>query len=127
MTLTDALDQYNETNALSPSDPDYLQPPATVTLADALDLLPDAWADEISADAEAQGCTVSYTAAAAGLRAEAIARIQRTFAERDGDPDWQDLSEGQRLDECFPDYNGIGWPDLLDELGITPVYLLRDR
>lgn len=128
MPLADAIDQYNEANALNPTDADYIHPPAvTVSLSDAVDLIPEAWHDDIAADAESQGATVSYTAAADGLRTETIRRIQSIFAARADDPDWEHLSEGQRLDEVFPDYNGIGWPDLLDELGITPVYLLRDR
>lgn len=128
MPLVDAIDQYNEANALDPSDPDYLHPPATaVSLADAVDLIPEAWHDDIAADAAAQVATVSYTAAAGGLRTETIRRVRRHFAVRGDDADWERMSAGQQLDECFPDYNGIGWPDLLDELGITPVYLLRDR
>ncbi len=123
MPLADAIDQYNAANALAPSDPDYLQPPAaTVTLTDALDLLPEAWADDIAADAVSQGCSVSYTAATSGLRTETIARIHRHYAARTGDADWEAMSEGQRLDECFPQYNGIGALDLLDELGIVSVY-----
>lgn len=125
--LADAIDQYNETNCLGPSDPDYLQPPAaTVTLTDALDLLPDAWHDDIAADAESQGTTVSYTAATGGLRTETIRRIQRHYAERAGDPAWETLSEGQRLDQIFPHYRGVGALDLLDELGLVTVYHLRD-
>ncbi len=127
MDLTDAIDQYNEANALGPDHPDYLPPLPTVTLADAVEIIPETWADDIAADAVSQGCSVSYTAATSGLRTETIRRIQSIFAARADDPDWEHLSEGQRLDEVFPDYNGIGWPDLLDELGITPVYLLRDR
>ncbi|KJR05085.1 hypothetical protein [Gordonia sihwensis] len=123
MTLTDAIDQYNEANALAPCDPDYIQTPvATVTLADAVDLIPEAWHDDIAADAAGQGCTLSYTAATSGLRVERIRRVQRTFAERAGDADWEAMSVGQRLDEVFPDYNGIGSGELLDELGIVTAY-----
>ncbi|MGI6795731.1 hypothetical protein [Gordonia sihwensis] len=90
----------------------------------ALDLLPEAWHDDITADAASQGCRVGYTAAADGLRAATIERVQRIFAEREDDADWQAMSPGQQLDEVFPAYNGIGWPDLLDELGIASVYVL---
>ena len=128
MPLVDAIDQYNEANALDPSDPDYIRPPGTVvSLADAVDLIPEAWADEIADDAAGQGCTLSYTAATAGLRVETIRRVQRTFAERAADPDWEAMSDGQQLDGAFPEYNGLGWPDLLDELGLVTVYHLRDR
>ncbi len=125
--LADAIDQYNEANCLDPSDSDYIPQPATITIDDAVEIIPETWADELAADAASQGCTVSYAAAADGLRTETIARIQRHYAARADDPAWERMSAGQQLDECFPDYNGIGWPDLLDELGITPVYLLRDR
>lgn len=123
MHLADAIDQYNEANALSPDHPDYLQPPAaTISLADAVDLLPEAWHDELAADAAGQGCTLSYTAAAGGLRTATIVNIQRHYAERGDDADWQALSDGQRLDECFPQYCGIDALDLLDELGVVTVY-----
>ena len=127
MPLAAAIAQHNEANALSPDHPDYLQPPATVSLADSVDLLPEAWHDELAADAAGQGCTLSYTAATAGLRVETIRRVQRTFAERAADPDWEAMSDGQQLDGAFPEYNGLGWPDLLDELGLVTVYHLRDR
>lgn len=96
-----------------------------VTLDDALDLLPEAWHDDIVAAAASQGCTLGYTAAAGGLRTATIRRVQQHFAARENDEDWQALSAGQRLDEAFPDCNGIGSWDLLDELGITTVYVLR--
>ncbi|MGB6244659.1 hypothetical protein [Gordonia sp. (in: high G+C Gram-positive bacteria)] len=128
MHLADAIDQYNEANALDPSDPDYIRPPGTVvSLADAVDLIPEAWADEIADDAAAQGCTLSYTAATSGLRVETLRRVQREFVDRAGEPDWEEMGDGQRLDALFPRHNGIGIWELLDELGITPVYLLRDR
>lgn len=94
------------------------------TLSDALDLLPEAWHDDIADDAASQGCRVGYTAAAGGLRAATIERVQQHFAEREDDADWQALSAGQQLDEAFPSYNGIGAFDLLAELGVTPVYVL---
>lgn len=94
-----------------------------ITLDDALDLLPEAWAGDIADDAAGQGCRVGYTAAAGGLRTETIARVQRHFAEREDDAGWQAMSPGQQLDEVFPDYNGIGTWDLLAELGITTVYV----
>lgn len=94
------------------------------TLSDALDLLPEAWHNDVADDATGQGCTLGYTAAAGGLRAATIERVRRHFAEREGDADWQALSAGQRLDEVFPDYSGIGSFDLLAELGVTPVYVL---
>lgn len=122
MPLAAAIAQHNEANALGPDHPDYLQPPATVSLADAVDLLPEAWHDELAADAAGQGCTLSYTAAAGGLRTATIVNIQRHYAERGDDADWQELSDGQRLDECFPQYCGIGALDLLDELGVVTVY-----
>lgn len=122
MPLVDAIDQYNEANALQPGDADYLQPPAPVSLADAVDLIPEAWHDEIAADAASQGCTVSYTAVASGLRTETIHRIQRALAKRVDEPAWQTLSEGQRLDLLFPQYRGIGAWELLDELGVATVY-----
>ena len=125
MPLADAIDQHNAVNALDSSDPDYLHPPASAaTLADAVDLIPDSWHDGIVADAAGQGCTLSYTAATSGLRVETIRRVQRHFAARDDDADWQALSAGQQLDEAFPSYNGIGAFDLLAELGVTPVYVL---
>ncbi len=34
------------------------------TLSDALDLLPEAWHDNVADDAAGQGCTLGYTAAA---------------------------------------------------------------
>ena len=126
MPLAAAITQHNEANALSPDHPDYLQPPATVSLADAVDLLPEAWHDELAADAAGQGCTLSYTAAAGGLRTATIVNIQRHYAGCAGDPDWEALSEGQRLDQVFPEYNGVGALDLLDELGLVTVYHLRD-
>ncbi|MGB3604376.1 MAG: hypothetical protein WBA38_12605 [Gordonia sp. (in: high G+C Gram-positive bacteria)] len=95
-----------------------------LTLCDALDLLPEAWHDDVADDAAGQGCTVGYTAAASGLRTATIERVWRHFAERKGDADWQALSAGQRLDEVFPDYSAIGAFDLLAELGVTPVYVL---
>lgn len=96
----------------------------TISLHDALDLLPEAWHDDIAADARSQGCTVGYTTASTGLRAETIARVQRHFAARKDDADWQAMSAGQQLDECFPQYNGIGSFELLDELGLTTVYVI---
>ncbi|WFN93861.1 hypothetical protein [Gordonia sihwensis] len=93
-------------------------------LDDALDLLPEAWHDDIAADAASQGCTLGYTAASGGLRTETIERVQRLFAAREGDADWLDMSLGQQLDECFPDYNGIGAFELLAELGVATVYVL---
>ena len=95
-----------------------------LTLSDALDLLPEAWHDDIADDAAGQGCRVDYTAAADGLRTATIERVQRRFAEREDDADWQAMSAGQRLDEVFPDYSAIGAFDLLAELGVTPVYVL---
>ncbi|ANI91223.1 hypothetical protein [Dietzia timorensis] len=95
---------------------------AGATLQDAVDLIPEAWHDDIAADAESQDCDVCYAVSTGGLRAGTIERVQRYFAEREADADWQALSQGQQLDECFPAYCGIGWPDLLDELGITTVY-----
>lgn len=94
-------------------------------LDDALDLIPEAWHDDIANDAESQGCDVSYAVASGGLRTETIERVQRHFAAREDDADWQALSAGQRLDECFPQYNGIGSPELLDELGLTTVYVTQ--
>mgnify|MGYP006921739875 CR=1 FL=1 len=53
-----------------------------------------------------------------------IARMEYPFGEtRSVDADWQAMSEGQRLDECFPAYHGIGSYDLLDELGLATEYL----
>lgn len=128
MSLADAIDQYNDVNALNPTDADYIHPPApAVTLADAVEIIPAAWHDDIAADAATQSCTVSYTAAAGGLRTETIHRIQHHFVARKDDADWERMSAGQQLDEVFPDQNGIGALDLLAELGIAPVYLLRDR
>ncbi|WOC14335.1 hypothetical protein [Gordonia sp. MP11Mi] len=128
MSLSDAIVQYNEVNALNPTDADYIHPPApAVTLDDAVKIIPAAWHDGIAADAATQSCTVSYTAAAGGLRTETIHRIQHHFVARKDDADWERMSAGQQLDEVFPDHNGIGVLDLLAELGIAPVYLLRDR
>ncbi|MFM9378581.1 hypothetical protein [Gordonia sp. VNK21] len=89
----------------------------------ALDLLPEAWHDDIANDAESEGYRVGYTAAAGGLRTATIRRVQRIVAEREGDADWESMGHGRQLDEVFPDYNGIGSWDLLDELGITTVYV----
>ncbi|GEE02403.1 hypothetical protein nbrc107696_28490 [Gordonia spumicola] len=94
------------------------------TLSDALDLLPEAWHDDVADDAAAQGCAVGYTSAAGGLRTKTIERMQRLFTEREADGDWQAMSPGHRLDECFPSYCGIGSFELLAELGVTPVYVL---
>lgn len=96
----------------------------TIALDEALDLLPEAWHDDIAVDAASRGCTLGYTAAAGGLRAATIRRVQQHFAARENDKDWQAMSPGEQLDEVFPDYNGIGWPELLVELGITTVYVL---
>lgn len=121
--LADAIDQYNEVNALNPTDADYIHPPApAVTLADAVEIIPDAWHEDISADAASQGAIVTYAAAAGGLRADTIRRVQRHFAARECDADWHALNAGQQLDECFPQYNGIGALDLVDELGLVTVY-----
>ena len=95
-----------------------------VPLDDALDLLPEAWADDIVAAAASQGCTLGYTAASGGLRAATIQRVRQHFAAREDDADWPALSAGQRLDECFPEYRGIGSFELFAELGVTPVYVL---
>ncbi|WP_341257809.1 hypothetical protein [Gordonia malaquae] len=95
------------------------------TLQDALDLIPEAWHDDIAADAESQGRDVSYAIAHGGLRTETIERVQQHFAAREDNADWQALSAGQQLDECFPAYCGIGWPDLLDELGVVTVYVTQ--
>lgn len=95
-----------------------------ITLDDALDLLPEAWAGDIADDAASQGCSVGYAVAPGGLRTETIERVQRIFAEREDDADWQALGAGQQLDEVFPAYNGIGSFELLFELGVTPVYVL---
>lgn len=92
------------------------------SLSDALDLLPEAWAGDIADDAAGQGCDVSYAIARSGLRTVTIERVRRHFAAREDDMDWLAKSPGQQLDEVFPEYNGVGWPDLLDELGITTVY-----
>lgn len=117
MPLADAINRHNRANALEPGDPDYLDPPTTtVTLADAIDLLPDAWHAGIVADAASQGATVSYTAAACGLRTETIARIKERLATHDGDV-------GALLDSLFPQYNGIGAFEFLEEIGVAPVYL----
>lgn len=93
-------------------------------LDDALDLLPEAWTEDIADDAAAQGRRVGFTTAAGGLRTATIRRVQRLFAEREDDADWQAMSPGQRLDEAFPDYNGIGSFELFAELGIATVYFL---
>ncbi|NDK90423.1 hypothetical protein GYA93_12660 [Gordonia desulfuricans] len=95
------------------------------TLQDAVDLIPEAWHDDIANDAESQGCDLSYAVSSSGLRTETVTRIRRHFAAREADADWQALSAGQQLDECFPSYGGIGWPELLDELGITTVYVTQ--
>lgn len=95
-----------------------------VALDDALDLLPEAWHDDIADDAADQGCTLGYTAAAGGLRTETVARVQRHFAEREDDAGWQAMSPGQQLDEAFPEYRGIGSFELLAELGVATVYVL---
>lgn len=93
-------------------------------LDEALDLLPEAWHDDIAADAASQGCTVGYTVAHGGLRTETIARVQRHFAEREDDAGWQAMSPGQQLDEAFQEYRGIGSFELLAELGVATVYVL---
>ncbi len=89
----------------------------------AVDLIPEAWHIDIENDARSQGASIVYAAGPAGLRTETIARVQALFAERDDDPDWRSLSEGQRLDAAFPDYRGIGSWDLLAELGLTAEYV----
>ncbi|GAA4746301.1 hypothetical protein [Gordonia alkaliphila] len=93
-------------------------------LADALELVPEAWIADVAADAAAQSCTVTFTAAAGGLRTDVIDRIHAAGAARASDPVWESLTEGQRLDALFPSYNGIGSLELLAELGVTPVYVL---
>lgn len=97
-------------------------------LAAAVDLLPEAWHLDIEADAAGQRCTVDYVAGPDGPNTEAIARVLAHFGDRDEDDDWWAMSEGQRLDECFPDHHGIGSFELLDELGITAEYVeMSDR
>ena len=91
-------------------------------LTAAVDLVPEAWHIDIENDARSQGCTVRYVPAPAGLRTETIRRVQRLVADRDGDPAWEALSEGQKLDEVFPAYRGIGVWSLLDELGVVAEY-----
>ena len=90
----------------------------------AVDLIPEAWHIDIEDDARSQGCTVVYAAGPAGLRTETIARVQTLFADRDGNPAWQAMSEGQKLDVAFPDYRGgIGSWELLDELNLVAEYV----
>lgn len=93
-------------------------------MAAALELVPEAWIADIVADATAEGAIVAFTAASSGLRTDVIDRIDAARTARDGDPAWESLTDGQRLDELFPTYNGIGAFDLLNELGVTPVYVL---
>lgn len=93
-------------------------------LTAALELVPEAWIADIAADAQTQGCAVTFTAAAGGLRTDVIYRITTTYAARDGDPVWEALSEGGRLDALFPNHRGIGAFDLLAALGVSPVYVL---
>ncbi|GAB04568.1 hypothetical protein GII30_22220 [Gordonia amarae] len=88
----------------------------------AVDLLPEAWHDDILADAQSQDCTVRYVAAPDGPNAATIARVLDHFDDRDDDPDWWAMSEGQRLDECFPPH-GVGSWELLDALGIAAAYV----
>ncbi|GAA4741731.1 hypothetical protein [Gordonia alkaliphila] len=97
---------------------------STDYLTAALELVPEAWLLGVTADAAAQGATVGFTAAAGGLRTDVIDRIHAVCAARAGDPEREALSEGQRLDALFPNHRGIGAFDLLDELGIAPVYVL---
>ncbi|MFT3662547.1 MAG: hypothetical protein QM809_14560 [Gordonia sp. (in: high G+C Gram-positive bacteria)] len=53
-----------------------------------------------------------------------VRRVHTHHDRRAGEPDWEQLSQGARVDECFPEYNGIGSHELLDELGLSPVYVL---
>lgn len=92
----------------------------TFTLDDAVDLIPEAWHEELAGHR-----TLRYAAATGGLRTETIRRVQRHFAAREDDPDWLAMPLGQQLDECFPRYNGIGSFELLDELGVVTVYTDR--
>ncbi len=93
-------------------------------LTAALDLIPEAWVADIAADAASEGAMVTFTAASSGLRTDVIDGITADCAARAGDPVWEAMSEGQRLDALFPHYNGIGVFDLLDALGVTAVYVL---
>lgn len=93
-----------------------------VGLYEALDLLPEAWAEDIAVDAEGEGCSVSYVEAPSGLCVATVERVREHFAAREDDEDWQRMSPGQQLDEVFPEYGGIGALELLDELGIVSVY-----
>ncbi|MFT3663233.1 MAG: hypothetical protein QM809_18275 [Gordonia sp. (in: high G+C Gram-positive bacteria)] len=81
-------------------------------LTEALDLLPEAWADEIAADAAGQGYDVVYVEAPDGLRTDVVRRLRDTL----------DVVTGDRLDEAFPEYHGIGSGELLDALGIVATY-----
>jgi hypothetical protein len=91
----------------------------------AVSLVPDSFFADIENDAREQGFqSVMLTTAGTGLRAQTINRILEHFADRDGDPGWEALGPGQQLDEVFPQYHGIGWPELLTELGLTTMYVL---
>ena len=96
-------------------------------LDDALDLIPEAWHDDIADDATSQGCSLGYAAGTGGLRTATIERVQQHFAEREDDADWQALSQGQQLDDCFAAYNGIGWPTSWGSLRSTPPRPPTDR
>lgn len=99
---------------------------ASALFHQAVDLIPEAWHVDFEHDAHEQGFeSAGYTSAAGGLRNATIRRVLDHFAARAGDRDWGSMSHGQQLDECFPEYDGIGSFELLDELGIVSVYVCR--
>ncbi|MGB3696260.1 MAG: hypothetical protein WBA05_02395 [Gordonia sp. (in: high G+C Gram-positive bacteria)] len=99
---------------------------ATDYFSIACDLVPEAWFLDILEDAISEGYElVMLATASTGLHIDVIQRVLDHCNAREGDDDWHNLSHGQQLDECFPDYHGIGSWELLDELGLTSVYVGR--
>ena len=97
-------------------------------LTAAIDLIPESFAIDILADARNEGfSSISFTAASTGLNRSTIERVLATVTTREDDPTWQRLGTAAQLDACFPERNGIGCWDLLDELGLTTVYVKHDR
>ncbi|MFT3661772.1 MAG: hypothetical protein QM809_10315 [Gordonia sp. (in: high G+C Gram-positive bacteria)] len=85
----------------------------------AIDFVPEAWHDEIAADAAGQGYDVTYTEAPGGLHTDVVRRVLDHVAAHDDQP------LGDQLDGLFPGYHGIGSGELLDELGLRAVYTER--
>ena len=84
------------------------------TLDDALELLPEAWHDDIENDARSQGASIVYAAGPAGLRTETIVRVQfRLIGCRFA----YDAESGLWLvEDLYPGFDLAGVPAVLEQL-----------